>query len=695
MTDATHTSPPDDSRPAARWKRLLGWVPFLVALPFLVRNAAYFLPYMSDDSLIVARYAERLIDGDGLTWTDGERVEGYSNLLWTVSVAAIGALGIDVLDAARLLGVTCMATVLLALSRACRPQSSTEVIPPTVAALMFASAGPVGVWAIGGLEQSMVAALLAWSLVAVFPILDGDDLSSRRALLVGLPLGLLCWTRPDAPLFTAVFAGVTVVCFKLRRSGWALALRMTVLPVIAVAMQLGFRLIYYGDWLPNPAYIKARVVSDRLPDGVEYIVGGWEWMVPALILVGLSLVVSFVGKHQRGRSILLLCCFLAWAGYLVVIGGDIFAGRRHWVPLWVLFSFVVASGLGWVIRRERVWFTLVVALSSLAAIAWLRELQLDDPKVTQAKKQKWQWEGEVLGRVLGEGFQAEQPLLAVTAAGTLPYFSKLPALDMLGLNDRHIARQRPEQAGDLAHDHADGEYVLDREPDLVVFSLGIPAGFDAGRQMIRDDRWRRDYMTVVFRGYVPHERDGLVYVRKRGRVGMQVEDDAVSIPGYVLEGDGLLAQPGVEGGIETVVPANMRLRSGVLPLGPGVWQVSVVPPNPDIDFGLYVGKQRPTRVLTVTEESGPVRLRVTSHAISSLLGTIRIERVASDSVENPRPTLVEPTIYTTEPFGTFEHGLGDWHEEGRAGARTYTGDIARTLSPVARGHEPPTSISAR
>jgi hypothetical protein len=173
-------------------------------------------------------------------------------------------------------------------------------------------------------------------------------------------------------------------------------------------------------------------------------------------------------------------------------------------------------------------------------------------------------------------------------------------------------------------------------------------------------------MTEVFRGYVPHERDGLVYVRKRGRVGMQVEDDAVSIPGYVLEGDGLLAQPGVEGGIETVVPANMRLRSGVLPLGPGVWQVSVVPPNPDIDFGLYVGKQRPTRVLTVTEESGPVRLRVTSHAISSLLGTIRIERVASDSVENPRPTLVEPTIYTTEPFGTFEHGLGDWHEEGRA-----------------------------
>ena len=651
------------------WKeRLLGWIPFLFALPILLWQASYFMPYMCDDSLIVARYAERLIDGHGLTWTDGERVEGYSNLLWTVSIAAIAAFGIDVLDAARVLGITCMVIALLAFSRAYVPRSLAELVPPTAAACMFASAGPVGVWSIGGLEQPMVAAALAWALVAVFPILDGEDQSNRRALLVGIPLALLCWTRPDGPLFTAVFAGVTVLVFKFRRSGWVLGLRMTMLPVLAVALQLGFRLIYYGDWLPNPAYIKARV---RLGEGVAYLVEGWQWMVPALVLVSLSLAASFIFKHQRGRVILLLCCFFAWSAYVVAIGGDIFAGRRHWVPLWLLLSFMLAPGLDHAIRRDRVRITIVVALTSLATIGWLHHLQRKDPKVRQAHAQIWQWEGEVLARVLGEGFRAEQPLVAVTAAGTIPYFSKLPSLDMLGLNDRHIARQRPEKAGDLAHDHADGAYVLDRAPDLIVFSLGIPAGFDVGRSMLRDERFKQDYTAAQFRGYVPHERDGLVYVRTYGKVGMQVEEDAVTVPAYLLLGKGLFAQPGLEGGIETYIPASAALKTGTLPLGRGTWRATSVPPNPNVELRLHVGKRTPSEIVTLDSDDEQVWLRVSAPEVSTLLGVIRIERVPDGTRPSPKPATIatsSPSLpkFTVEPFGSFEDGLGDWTMEGVA-----------------------------
>jgi arabinofuranosyltransferase len=662
-------------RASVGFRLLLGSIPILLALPILLRNTAFLMPYMCDDSLIVARYAERLIEGHGLTWTDGERVEGYSNLLWTISIAGIGALGLDVLDAARLLGILCTAAVFVALAWAHAPRSVAEVVPPTVAATMFASAGPVGVWAIGGLEPSMVAATLAWALVAVFPIVDGEDQSNRRALLVGLPLALLCWTRPDGPLFTAVFAGVTVLLLELRREGFRLALRMTVLPVLAVAIQLAFRLIYYGDWLPNPAYIKARVARERLADGVAYIVGAWEWMVPALVLVALSLAISFARKHQRGRSILLLCCFGAWAVYVIAIGGDTFAGRRHWVPLWLLLAFMVAPGLDWVVRQKRVWLTLVVALGSLAAVGWLNDLQRREPTVRQAKRQTWQWEGEVLARVLGEGFRAEQPLMAVTAAGTMPYFSKLPSLDMLGLNDRHIARQRPEQAGDLAHDHADGAYVLDREPDLIVFSIGLHPKFDAGRQMVDDERFKRDYIKVMFRGYVPHERHGVVYVRTRGRVGMQVRDELVTVPGYLLAGKGVFAQPGVDGGIETVVPVKASLRSRPIPLTRGTWRVTVDPPNPDVDVGLFAGKQLPADTFSVADEEQQVWVRVASGDTSSLLGTIRIERISSDPRE-VKPTPARSTLvpkYAAEPFGTFEQDLGTWTRKGPAFSRPSSG----------------------
>ena len=48
------------------------------------------LPWIVDDAFISLRYADRLVAGEGLTWTDGERVEGYSNLLWVLATALLG-----------------------------------------------------------------------------------------------------------------------------------------------------------------------------------------------------------------------------------------------------------------------------------------------------------------------------------------------------------------------------------------------------------------------------------------------------------------------------------------------------------------------------------------------------------------------------------------------------------------------------
>jgi arabinofuranosyltransferase len=59
----------------------------------------------------------------------------------------------------------------------------------------------------------------------------------------------------------------------------------------------------------------------------------------------------------------------------------------------------------------------------------------------------------------------------VNTAGTVPYYSGLVAIDMLGLCDAHIAHvQAPAMGQGLAgHEKADGAYVLSRTPDLVIF----------------------------------------------------------------------------------------------------------------------------------------------------------------------------------------------------------------------------------
>lgn len=74
-------------------------------------------------------------------------------------------------------------------------------------------------------------------------------------------------------------------------------------------------------------------------------------------------------------------------------------------------------------------------------------------------------------------------MVAVTAAGCFPYFSKLAALDMYGLNDPHLARHRPEDFGYgyMGHELMSPEYVVSRAPEIVVFHIGrnpsIPTAF--------------------------------------------------------------------------------------------------------------------------------------------------------------------------------------------------------------------------
>jgi hypothetical protein len=64
---------------------------------------------------------------------------------------------------------------------------------------------------------------------------------------------------------------------------------------------------------------------------------------------------------------------------------------------------------------------------------------------------------------------APETVIAVSAAGAVPYFSERPAIDMLGLNDPHIAHDgKIEDSAPTAHKRYDAAYVLDREPDFIV-----------------------------------------------------------------------------------------------------------------------------------------------------------------------------------------------------------------------------------
>src|SRR6476659_1768855 len=70
-----------------------------------------------DDAYITFRYARHLADGYGLgAWNrTGERVEGYSSLLWTLLLAGAARLAVDVRLASTALGAAAAVFVIATL----------------------------------------------------------------------------------------------------------------------------------------------------------------------------------------------------------------------------------------------------------------------------------------------------------------------------------------------------------------------------------------------------------------------------------------------------------------------------------------------------------------------------------------------------------------------------------------------------
>jgi hypothetical protein len=557
-------------------------VTFPAALALYIHSRS-FLPFFADDSFISLRYARRLLDGHGLTWTDGERVEGYTNLLWILSNAALGALGIDLVDAARGLGLACFVGGMAATSMAAstRPFGAASA---GAAALLFALSGPVAAWTVGGLEQPLVVLLLLVALASVewgFARREGPW-SDRIA---GVALALLCLTRPDSPLFVAgVFFGLCVAVgprAAARRAGCLVAL-----PAAAVIAQLAFRLGYYGDYVPNTARVKLQPNMDRFREGAAYLRAGLDayWVVFAAALAASAAVLGF-GRGARRRLGLVWFPMLLWAAYVVFIGGDIFPGRRHLVVLLALAYVAIARGLalafaGGTLARSAACVALIVTM------AGARASSDRDPRVIDARNERWEWSGAVSGTFFREAFGPLRPLMGVDAAGALPYFSGLPSIDMLGLNDRYLPLHPPEGFGHggLAHELGDPAYIMSRRPDVIVPCMPLGSRevchqVPWERRLFANRDFRRDYLPMTFRGDRPFVAQGTAWVRRDGKLGIRKSEDTIVLPASSLAAYGGVVVLDDERRPVLEVGPRTSARSPGLILPPGTWRFEVVAPH--------------------------------------------------------------------------------------------------------------------
>lgn len=423
-----------------------------------------------DDAFISFRYADHLVRGHGLVFNLGERVEGFTNLAWTLWAALGLRLGFAAEIWAGVWGIACFAATLALLAHrgwaiAQAGGQAGAVWPLPAAALLGAIHREWTVFATSGLETSAFTLLAFAGYLLVCPV--GAPGRPRRLAAAGLVLALASLTRPDGVVFAAV-CGVWVLAGRDLRGALALAGGFAVLwlPVTI------WRFAYYGDVFPNTYYAKSAAVawwSQGAYYARIYFVRYW----PLVLAVPCALV------RPRRPVVLELALAAAYALYVMRVGGDFMFGRLL-VPITPFLLLVVERGLGALLGRRPAIAAAVIAALGVGLIATPAAVAggvtqrgiTDENYAYTVAFPHWAERADANGAVLARLFDGLP--IAVGFFGLqarLVYRSRVAtAIECeTGLTDAAIAHQELPERGRVGHEkHAKLAYLVDRRVDFVL-----------------------------------------------------------------------------------------------------------------------------------------------------------------------------------------------------------------------------------
>jgi hypothetical protein len=276
--------------------------------------------HVTDDAYISFRYVERWVDGDGLTFNPGERVEGFSNPLWVWILAAVRWLlpHVEIADAARGAGFAAALVSLLALTATVRlANPGRHVLAVTYAALILALTPGFHVYATAGLETPLLGVLVA--LAVRYSLTNTFGARLRAAVCLGL--AAVC--RPEAPLYCLFWWLFTGGWRRMRTDARLELAVMAALAIPFVAYET-FRIVYFGELLPNTFLAK--------PPGIFGGMFGTGYLLQWAIALGAPLLLVIWRLRTTPLEPEAKRFFAACAGPLVAASAFVVYSSGDWMP---------------------------------------------------------------------------------------------------------------------------------------------------------------------------------------------------------------------------------------------------------------------------------------------------------------------------------------------------------------------------
>ena len=461
----------------------------IVAAAVLVPHARLF-DFVTDDAYISFRYARNLALSGQLVFNLGERVEGYTNFLWTVILALGIKLGLGPVALSRFLGLalgiaTLAVVVRMALRLAGEERSRWHLVAP----LLLAATGAYACWCSGGLETQLFTFLCTLRFDLVL-----GEVAVGRGCQSAVAFAFAAMTRPEGAMIFALVALFRLVT-NLRRERrllprrhewlWAALFTGLFLPYFA------WRWRYYGWLFPNTFYVKSSGAAGTWKLGAYYLLRFCEdYGVFFLILLALLGRPDPGDRRRRDLRTLAAIVCLGFATYVVKVGGDFMGLYRFILPGLPLGAVVLAEATRRVYARLHpylgAWvpalalllvgagFTVGSAHTSHEARSYVgADNGIDMP----AYLKHYALERIPVGLWLGEHKQPDD-LATFGGAGVIPYYSEIRGFDVFGLVDTTIAHD-PRMTASTRPGHqkwGSDEYMLSRKPTLITHRYCIGPG---------------------------------------------------------------------------------------------------------------------------------------------------------------------------------------------------------------------------
>ncbi len=459
----------------------LFYLVFIARTSFRIQGNLYFT--LIDDAMVGMRYAQHLAQGYGLVWNIGEKpVEGFTSPGWMSFMALLHLLAIP---ASKISLAVMIAAALILLVNIFVVYQICQVIEPggryapLVAGAVTAFYFPLVFWSLRGMEVGLLVLLIDLGTLIALRLAGESDLSP--VIVFSFIVSFAVLVRLDAILQVSVLLLylASKVKFNLRTVG---------LPVLAASVTviaiLWFQHAYFGDFLPNTYYQKVAGVSasERIRNGLLVFNQYATRDTLMLALFSLAGVIFYKGLHNR-NILLLAGLFIIQCLYSIWVGGDyaeveVDAANRfitQGMPaLIILFSLVADRVISDLVAARRpdiqtrpalqagiAGSVAIAALLVISGTPWVNWV-IDNAPLLKADVRRVK-----LGLAIAE-FTSPQAVIAVHAAGQIPYYSGRKTIDLLGLNDPVIAKGPITGPFYPGHDKWNYDYsIMQLKPDLI------------------------------------------------------------------------------------------------------------------------------------------------------------------------------------------------------------------------------------